>query len=112
MAGLLSIVFLISFIAVWPLAIAYYWALHQFGRAVQSSNPTLVASFRAKEKMPHSSFSRSYAILKAIETRQPLPEPLPATVIAQYKRTRTLLYCSATAFLLLLFSGLGQEFVA
>lgn len=111
MAAFLSILFLISLLAMWPLAIAYYFALHKFGNAVQSLHPGVVADFRAQERIPRSSFSRSYAILRAVETGKSFDEPLSNQVMAQYKSTRTLLYSAAVAFLLLLFSGLAQELV-
>lgn len=110
MDNLLPAIFLLSFIAIWPLAIAYFLALHKFGQILQTAHPAMIDGFKAKETLPRTPLNRSYVIFRAIEARQPLAEPLSIGVMAQYKTVRALLYCTAAVFLLLLFSGLGQEF--
>jgi hypothetical protein len=111
MVATLSIVFLLGFLVVWPLAIAYFFALHKFGQLLQSLHPQTVATFREQERMPKSSFSRSYALFNAIESGRSFTEPLSSQVMAQYKSTRVLLYSAAAALMCLLFSGLGLDLV-
>jgi hypothetical protein len=102
MIAFLSVIVVISLMAIIPTYVAYFASLYEFGKSLQESHPDIYSRYAGS-----SVFTRAYSALEAIRADPELLRQLDPDVAAQLHRTYRNLLVGLICFMILLFAGLG-----
>lgn len=95
---------LLSFVAIGPLYVMAFTALHDFGKGFQRLHPHLYTRLIGADPPSFLSPGRTTKLFRAIQSGKDLGEPISPDLLAIYRSTRKYVVAALTCFMVLLFS--------
>ncbi|UXL29813.1 hypothetical protein [Stenotrophomonas maltophilia] len=109
MLAIFETIFVLALLAIVPVYIMYFTALHYFGRALADKHPDIYARL-----IPHemTGLSGSYLALQALQKDKPLLATLNSSVQDQFQSTYRYLLIGMSGFMVMLFAGLASAVIS